>query len=63
MPPQSEYALESALIAQLIGMEYASVVIEDEAAMLANLKHQLEIHNKDISFTTNAVKMLEFNDR
>lgn len=46
MPPQSEYALEAALIAQLKGMEYASVVIEDEAAMLANLKRQLEIHNK-----------------
>ena len=50
---QSEYALEAALIAQLNGMEYASVVIEDEAAMLANLKRQLEIHNKDIRFTNN----------
>lgn len=48
---QSEYALEAALIAQLNGMEYASVVIEDEAAMLANLKRQLEIHNKGIIFT------------
>ena len=53
MPTQSEYALEAALIAQLNGMEYASVVIEDEAAMLANLKRQLEIHNKDIRFTSN----------
>ncbi len=52
MPPQSEYALEAALIAQLNGMEYASVVIDNEAAMLANLKHQLEIHNKDICFTS-----------
>ena len=51
MSTQSEYALEVALIAQLNGMEYASVVIEDEAAMLANLKHQLESHNKDIRFT------------
>lgn len=51
MSTQSEYALEAALIAQLNGMEYASVVIDDEAAMLANLKRQLEIHNKDISFT------------
>lgn len=48
---QSEYALEAALIAQLNGMEYASVAIEEEAAMLANLKRQLEIHNKDIAFT------------
>lgn len=53
MTTQSEYALEAALIAQLNGMEYASVVIEDEAAMLGNLKRQLEIHNKDISFTNN----------
>ena len=51
MSPQSEYALEAALIDQLNGMEYASVAIEDEAAMLANLKHQLEIHNKGITFT------------
>lgn len=51
MPPQSEYALEAALIAQLNGMEYASVAIEDEAAMLANLKRQLEIHNQGITLT------------
>jgi len=49
---QSEYALEAALIAQLVGMEYAKVVIDDEAAMLANLKRQLEIHNKDIKLTS-----------
>ena len=53
MSTQSEYALEAALINQLNGMEYASVVIDDEAAMLANLKRQLEIHNKGISFTNN----------
>lgn len=51
MSTQSEYALEAALIAQLNGMGYASVVVEDEASMLANLKRQLEIHNKDIQFT------------
>jgi type I restriction enzyme R subunit len=49
---QSEYALEAALINQLNGMEYASVVIDNEASMLANLKRQLEIHNKDISLTS-----------
>ncbi|MCX6227567.1 MAG: type I restriction endonuclease subunit R [Bacteroidia bacterium] len=48
---QSEYALEAALIAQLVAMEYTNVVIDDEAAMLANLKRQLEIHNKDIKLT------------
>ena len=51
MSTQSEYALEAALINQLNGMEYASVVIEDEPAMLANLKSQLQIHNKGIQFT------------
>lgn len=51
MFPQSEYALEAALIAQLNGMEYASVAIEDEVAMLANLKRQLETHNQGITFT------------
>jgi type I restriction enzyme R subunit len=53
MSVQSEYALEDALIKQLVGMEYAKVDIEDEAAMLANLKHQLEIHNKNINLTPN----------
>jgi type I restriction enzyme R subunit len=48
---QSEYALEAALITQLVGMEYSKVVIDDEATMLANLKRQLEIHNKDIKLT------------
>jgi type I restriction enzyme R subunit len=50
MPSQSEYALEHALIAQLKGMEYGWVAIEDEAGMLANLKRQLESHN-DIRLT------------
>jgi len=53
MSVQSEYALEAALINQLVGMEYASIAIDDEGAMLANLKRQLEIHNKDIRFTDN----------
>ena len=51
MSTQSEYALEAALITQLKGMEYDSVTLDDEAAMLANLKQQLQVHNKDIQFT------------
>jgi len=51
MSPQSEYALEAALIDQLKGMEYAFVRIDDEAAMLANLQRQLEMHNKDITLS------------
>jgi len=42
---QSEYALEQSLIEQLERMKYARVRIDDEAAMLANLRRQLEIHN------------------
>ncbi|QDC99783.1 type I restriction endonuclease subunit R [Candidatus Methylopumilus planktonicus] len=52
MSVQSEYALEDALIKQLVGMEYARVDIEDEAAMLSNLKRQLEMHNKNITLTS-----------
>ena len=48
---QSEYALEEALLSQLQGMEYSRVVINDEPAMLANLKSQLEIHNKGVKLT------------
>lgn len=53
MTTQPEYALEQALISQLTGMEYAPVVIEDEAMMLANLKRQLEVHNNGISLSAN----------
>jgi len=50
---QSEAALEAALIAQLKKMEYEFVRISNEADMLANLKQQLEIHNKNIVLTPN----------
>lgn len=51
MTTQSEFALEQGLIEQLERMEYARVRIDDEAAMLANLKRQLEIHNDNIQLT------------
>jgi type I restriction enzyme R subunit len=51
MTTQSEFALEQGLIAQLERMEYTRVRIDNEAAMLANLKRQLEIHNHDITLT------------
>ena len=51
MSTQSELALENALIKQLEGMEYSRIKIDDESGMLANLKHQLETHNKGIIFT------------
>ena len=49
MGMQPEYALEEALLAQFEGLEYERVRIDNEAAMLANLKRQLEIHNGNIS--------------
>ena len=52
MNTQSEYALEESLIAQLEGMEYVRIAIDNEAGMLANLRRQLEVHNK-LSFTSN----------
>ena len=51
MTTQSEYALEQGLLTQLEAMEYGRVRIDDEAAMLANLKRQLEIHNGNIRLT------------
>jgi type I restriction enzyme, R subunit len=45
MTTQPEAELEESLIAQLQGMKYARVKIKDQAAMLANFKQQLEIHN------------------
>ncbi len=50
MTYQSEQALEEELILQLQGLGYQRVVIADEAQLLANLKLQLEKHNR-ISLT------------
>ena len=60
MTTQSEYILEQSLIQQLEGMEYERVRIDDEAAMLANLKRQLEIHNKDITLTAKEFERVLF---
>ncbi len=45
MTTQSEQALENNLIAQLVEQGYEKVILPDTAAMLANLKTQLEKHN------------------
>lgn len=45
MTTQSEQNLENILLTQLAGMGYERVTIPDEAAMVANLKTQLELHN------------------
>ena len=51
MPTESVYALQKSLIAQLNSMGYDNVGIKNPAAMLANLKRQLEVHNKNITLT------------
>jgi type I restriction enzyme R subunit len=43
---QSEQALENQLIAQLESLEYERVAVNNEPALLTNLKSQLEKHNK-----------------
>lgn len=46
MAKQSEAVLEEQLIAQLIKLGYGSITIKDENALIANLKSQLEKHNR-----------------
>ena len=46
MASQSEYALENQLIKQLESLEYERVAVISEDELLANLKRQLEKHNK-----------------
>lgn len=50
MSIQPEQALENSLIDQLVSMGYGRVELPDEAAMVANLKTQLELHN-DTTFS------------
>ena len=45
MSTQQEQILEDNLIRQLVGLGYEYVTIRDEAALVANLKMQLEKHN------------------
>lgn len=45
MSTQSETILENKLVKQLVALGHNFVTIKDEAALLANLKIQLELHN------------------
>ena len=45
MTTQPEAKLEADLIQQLIDNNYESVSIQDETALLSNLKRQIEAHN------------------
>ena len=51
MTTQSEYLLEERLLKQLEGFEYERIAVDNEPAMLANLKRQLEKHNGGVAFT------------
>lgn len=57
MTTQSEHILEETLIAQLIQGGYGRVTLKDEAAMLRNLKAQLEKHNQK-TFSDNDFKKI-----
>ncbi|MEX1122464.1 MAG: type I restriction endonuclease, partial [Balneolales bacterium] len=57
MTSQPEAILESNLIAQLEKLGYGRVVIRDEKDLLANLKGQLEKHNK-ISLSDNDFRQI-----
>ncbi|KFN38997.1 MAG: deoxyribonuclease HsdR [Sulfuricurvum sp. MLSB] len=46
MSTQSEAILEDNLLKQLVSLGYEKVLIRDESELLANLKKQLERHNK-----------------
>ena len=46
MTSQPEQILENNLVAQLVKLGYKKVEIKDETDLLANLKLQLEVHNK-----------------
>ncbi len=46
MAKQPEAILEDQLVVQLQKLGYGVVQLKDEAELLANLKHQLEIHNR-----------------
>ena len=48
MATQSEQALENQLIKQLESLEYERVAVVSENDLIANLKRQLEKHNKTI---------------
>lgn len=58
MTIQSEQTLESNLIKQLSGMKYEHVDIKDESDLVANLKTQLEKHNKTIFSDSEFVSIL-----
>jgi len=57
MTTQTEQSLENGLIAQLQQLGFERVTIKDEAALIINLKQQLEKHNKT-NLTDNEFKQI-----
>ena len=57
MSSESEAVLEAKLIKQLVSLEYEKVSVVSEDELLANLKSQLEKHNKK-SFTASEFKRI-----
>jgi len=58
MAKQSEQILEEQLVNQLQKLGYSLVQIQDEKQLIANLKQQLEKHNKIIFSSTEFEKVL-----
>lgn len=58
MTHQSEQVLEENLVKQLISLGHEPVTIHDEAGLLANLKRQLEKHNRMTFSQTEFAKIL-----
>lgn len=57
MTTQSEQALENKLIQQLVALGFERIQIDTEQHLIANLKRQLEIHNKT-SLSENEFKQI-----
>ncbi len=57
MNTQPEQILEENLIKQLVELGYKSIAIRDEKELIANLKSQLEIHNK-VELSDNEFKQI-----
>jgi type I restriction enzyme R subunit len=60
MTTQPEQILENNLVGQLQKLGYKKVVIKEEKDLLANLKSQLEIHNKTILSDSDFKQILNF---
>ena len=57
MTTQPEQILENGLVSQLVGMDYEKVAVHNEAALLDNLKLQIEAHN-GISLSANEFRQI-----